>query len=1095
MARTSREVYEQMSGTATGDSAWRSTEGPGSTEGMWQDDFTEESRSLSEHYEAIQFQAMGGQDEDFIPEKPTSYLTDVTNILFGDEMNAVGASLDADGFSWGLDTMKRAWAEHPIRSGIALGTWVLPGLGAMYKGARATRFAGMTDDMVRHSGLVDEGVEFSKLSDDVQNMVKGTMDVHTQKQLVKAKAQAAEALGKQGSMRDKLRGAFDDRFANSYMEKLDPDKPLSVTVGYIDEMNAMIRGSDVNRFLGDMPDASVGPKIARYFNGEVGALKGMSPKDRLWATRLSDELKMTQRTALDEGFITPETYKKVGSVWFPTTRVGTELGEGGPVTRTFGAAIKGKKGNVKLLAIPRTTSPHLMERAATKTDITSLIKRQEASELLEAGKNTEALSLLKGKDVEEVRGLIKAGKVDEAQGHLGAGGFMDLTPEGLTVRGLMQQKLLLENFRYLRDIALDGNFTKSAEDLAAMGPKVAKDFVSLDAVPNATIIKRMMAKKLGKDSVKEIGAVHKDIFKELTSLVTGQPAISQISVGLMELGTAMHKTAKTAFNPYTHGQNILGNITMLAWRGENMLAPSNFRSLQKSYGIVAKLQKLKRTDGVVKELPDFGKLKSLVPGGADLNIADEVMCGAVKEIIEESSLMAAEGIGAVGRILERADNSQVFVKNLAKAAQKGAAMGLPGKRGIGETLADMYMAEDAAFKLHYFLKLRQKGLSRTGAAMEVSRALPIYHTIGKTPASGRKIWFPWLSFQVEAVRILKNNMIDHPLRMGMYLHSIQALQATMYPFLDDTAEGIRETKEQLPMWAQKPMGGVTLPWKDRNNDIRTAVLDWLPEASFMPPTTAKDAPILQKLPMGLGAPAPILTGLLGAFTGRDAWGREIPTDSIGGKVRNTVVNAAGFIAPPLWQKYFMNTTAPDATWRLKQDWGEAVNPATTKPGDKMFDFFMNNFGMLAKAYASSPEQKLANEMVPKRGQSLFRGKLWRDFNAQTRSGFHQDSAATLTKIQASFVREWQGDPGMAQTKFTEALKDHAGSLLKHPQLRGMSREQLFHRLSQVGEGAGIARTKAQASLVQAIKKEIALRGFSSNGGGTSPLTGRIGGAY
>jgi hypothetical protein len=400
----------------------------------------------------------------------------------------------------------------------------------------------------------------------------------------------------------------------------------------------------------------------------------------------------------------------------------------------------------------------------------------------------------------------------------------------------------------------------------------------------------------------------------------------------------------------------------------------------------------------------------------------------------------------------------------------------------------MYMAEDAAFKLHYFMKLRSEGLSRAGAAMEVGRSLPIYHTVGKTPASWRKYWLPWLSFQVEAVRIMKNNLVDHPLRMGMWMHAMDGMQAMMYPFLGMSAEEIKQEKEMLPMWAQKPMGGVLLPGQDKNNDMRTMILDWLPEASFMPPTVAKDAPLMQKLPMGASQPMPILMGMVHAIKGEDPWGRELPTDSPAGKIRNTALNLGGFLAPPLLQKYAMSTHTPTPTWRLRQDLGHVINPASTKKGDAGIDFWFNNFALVGKAYASSAEQKLANETFTMRGIRAWRGKLWRDFNAFTRSGLHEQAARTLTDIQRTFNREWGADVGMAQKKFGESLQLHSKSLLQHPMLRSLGKDKLNSRIAQLLEVSADQRTQAQGKMLAALRRELMMREFSSRGGSVNPIT-------
>ena len=46
-------------------------------------------------------------------------------------------------------------------------------------------------------------------------------------------------------------------------------------------------------------------------------------------------------------------------------------------------------------------------------------------------------------------------------------------------------------------------------------------------------------------------------------------------------------------------------------------------------------------------------------------------------------------------------------------------------------MADLYMAEDAAAKLSYYMHLRQKGFARRAAQLEVGRRMPMYNSVGE----------------------------------------------------------------------------------------------------------------------------------------------------------------------------------------------------------------------------------------------------------------------------------------------------------------------------------------------------------------------------
>ena len=874
------------------------------------------------------------------------------------------------------------------------------------------------------------------------------------------------------------------------MEAIDPDKPLSMRAAYIDRMQGVIKGREINRHLANLPEEKHGVAIARFLNGDPKAIANLPADTKAWAMRFADDARTTQQKAWEEGLIDDETRKKIGDVWFPTTRKGTPLQEEGPATRL----IMGERGSkaLRLVSVPRTKSLHFLPRQTTKSELNLLLTKQEAVEAIQRGDPNQALKLLKGPDFEDARRLLREGNTEGATASLNTAEMINVTPENLTMRGLLQQKLLFENFRYLRDISMDVNYAKTAEEVAKLGAGAQKQWRRLDQLPNSNIIRRMVAKKAGRE-VYELGYVHENVFTGLTDLVTGQPGMASGTVDLLELATAIHKTAKTALNPFTHGQNVLGNYSFLMWAGMNPFSREGFGLIKQSYDVVRDMQKARRAGREITEIGGNRILKSKV-GGPDIDVAEELRTGALQEIIEQSSLLASEGavdgVGILGRIAQKADDGQDFVKAVAKMTQKVSSVGAGPVRI--DNIADIYMAEDAAFKMAYYMKLRTEGMSQAASALEVSRRLPMYHTIGPAPRQWRKVVLPWISFPVEALRIVKNNMIDYPLRMGMWMHAMEGMQAAMYPFTGESYEGLRDIQAGLPFWAQKPASTVVTPFRDGNDDIRAAVLDWLPYSSFLPSTVAKDAPFLQKMPLGLDQPMPILTGILNALTGKGQFGEDVPTSGPAHKVANAVMNTVGFIAPPLVQKYLLNTSAPSPTYRLKQDLGMVVNPSTVKPGDTMFDFFINNVGMVGKMYPSSPEQRLSNEQFTRRGLIQYRGRKARDWNAYIRSGDWESAAGALSEIMETFNQEWH-EPAVANQKMVEWLKRHARDILKHPRMKGTSKEQLISRLTEMGDEVGKARGEANAKLVEFLREQIAIRGFNSNGGTTNPLTGAISG--
>jgi hypothetical protein len=302
------------------------------------------------------------------------------------------------------------------------------------------------------------------------------------------------------------------------------------------------------------------------------------------------------------------------------------------------------------------------------------------------------------------------------------------------------------------------------------------------------------------------------------------------------------------------------------------------------------------------------------------------------------------------------------------------------------------------------------------------------------------------------------------------------------------AEEIEQRKQMLPTWAHRPASFMT-PWTDKNGDFRAMMMDWLPYAAAMPPTVHKDAPLMKKLPFGMDEPVPILGALYYALTGKDAWGREMPTKGPMGKAANMVVNTMGLIMPPLAQKYMFNPRDPQLGYSLYQDLGKAVNPYTNKEGDPVLDLFMNRM-IGFKTYAASPEQQIANETFAKKDVTALRGRYTREWSALLKSNDLQGAAEKLRDVHATFVQEW-GDPKLAQEKFSAWLGRHWKDIANHPQLRGMSKEQLEMKVQDT-LAAGEVRTRAQRELLGAYSAELGRRGRRSNGGRSNPLFGMPG---
>ena len=1035
----------------------------------------EQAKSVADYYQAVQAQHIEREDILAPVEEEKNPVVDIGNILLHDEMAAAGVSLDTEGLHWSLDRAKAFWSEHPIRAGVATALTFAPILGGIAKARRASKLAGITDADLLTLGLVDnvdDAVRMSKADRDMLRMQAYDIDRHT--------TLRQKVFNEEASQVDKAIYRFQENFGNSYLERVisAADNPWQVSKEYAERMQGVVTGGKVSKLFDDMPEEALGLKIRQVLL-DPSQISSIPEKHRPWVKNLMEWEGNIQRQAVEEGFISEAAAKRVGDFWFPTIRKGTPLHHEGPTTTVL--LPSGRKG-AKAVNVPRTSSPFLRPRTTSKEGIQSILNKEEAARLLRDGKRDEAISILKKEKADDLVELLNKGEDTKVKGIIGQEALADTTTSGLVVKGMLQQSLLFENFRYLRDIALNPLLHKTAADIAPLSAGAKKKWHKLADLPRADIIQRMAAKKAGDVDLSDI-FIHENLWSELADATTGQPVIIKGLADFVETMTAIHKVNKVAFNPFTQMQNITGNYLFALMRGFNLFDSNGHELLwKKAAPAIWKLQRAARKGKPVEEIGNLGVVKSKI-GGRDLDIAEELNRAEVGEIIERSSLVSAEGIETLTNLSKRTKDTQSVVRNIIRATQ-----GAVEKTPILNKAVDSYMAGDGMFKLAYFLDLRSRGFNPTSAAVEVAKTFPIYHTVGSTFKQFRTALFPWISFPAEASRVVKNNLIDFPLRTAMLMHSVDFMQALLYPALDMGHEGIQDVKAQTPVFAQRPRASIVTPFKDSNNDIRTAVLDFLPWSSMLPPTDSPHASAIEKLPLGMNRFMPILNGLTQAVTGRGPYGQDIPTEpnSIADKLRITTLGTLGFVAPPLLEKYLLSTTAPTPTYRIAQDLGQAANPYTTKPGDAFFDFFVNNFGGagITKMYSASPEQELASKASSLRKLQQYRSKLTRNWNAFIRSGDWESASRVMADIHRTFSLEWS-EPGMVQSKFNDWVINHRQGILKHPQLRGFSEERFIDEIRRAQGPLGTARTNARQALIDSMRREIGIRKGASKGNPTS----------
>jgi hypothetical protein len=960
-------------------------------------------------------------------------ISDVAQFLFGDEMASLGISLDEHETRTRTEIAYQQWSEHPIRTSIAWASWMLPGLGKLAKIRRARGVAGIPDaEVVTKFDGIDN---FLQASDEVKDLARAQL-YHENKYIDLINQAASDPTSM--TMKQKIQLWFHDNFAHQYSKLSDPSSSVAHNLNHKNRMNVMVRDEIVDPFLAEIPESLMGTEdLGKYLLG-TKSLSQLPADAQTWVRNFETSVKEAQKHALDIAMITPGTVEKVGDMYVPLIR--KDIGRVQKGAKEEFVVLKGKR--------PVTIESARLESDAFKARMTG---REEFAEMME---RREA--------------------------------FGD--PKTLTMQGLMEQKMLIMNHEYVRDMFVHSKFSKSMAELKDAGEDLRK-WVSIDQVPGSERLRRMIEKGhpqfAGQERFTRIDAFDQVFGKN------GLVAQTREATRLFENLVRHHKTAKTAYNLFTHGQNIMGNICFLSQAGFRLFtgreARQNWGAVRNSMGNINDYYKFK-TGKITEEALTF---KSVTVGGRTFSpkdIRNELDNWWAKDIIEEGTFLATEGTngGVIAAAAEKAADVNDFLGRLANS----------GKNFLDRSTR-YYNVEDAGPKFAYYLAMRAKGLNPQAAATEVAKRLPIYHGLaagpkapivgGLGPSSLRKWAFPWISFPAEAMRITKNNMVDYPLRMAAWLHAPQIMQSVVYAgsHLFGVGEPMSYTdyggiRRGLPVYAQRP-GAVVTPFKDKNDDFRAMMLDFIPHLSPLPGTVSPEASMAEQIP--LVSPndiAPILTGILGIMTGRGPFGQEIQAASKGEMVGKHIANFVGFVTPPYIQKYMFNLSSPREqsmtglnVRRLEQDMGMVVNPKTGKPGSWLADLVLNNTVM--RNYASSGEQELYNKEFHKaRTVDRVRGELTRRFNASVRSGAEDEATQNLRRIMETFQKEYTPGP-IAQRKFTEWLIRHRRSILKHPQLRRYSEEDLIRLLISNNESVTERRNMGLKNTMGAVRRELMLR--------------------
>lgn len=925
-------------------------------------------------------------------EGPTA--RDVVNFLVGDDAAVVGFEWDRDGVSWSLENAKETWAEEPLwmnaMRSASLALNFVPGAAAINKSmqvgklGKAARkgFKYVADDptdaeqtfrwfqkfkdegdeinFLREKGYLDEAaVDISS-----KTLGRARQEVMAQQKVVQ-RNKIAEAIAKGEdsyhwggdeiviSQKDRITNGFNKRFSNSYwkMSNLRADNPASLGVikGFHQSLDNFMEVERLGRHFSDVPDALTTGEfdtaiMRHWLDPDNHAIDTIPAEARAWVTDVADSMAAHQEEALALGLITQETAEKIPR-HVPFLNAMKTAGAKAPKNKVSVMRV-GDEATVQFHEYPDLFSPTQLQR---QTELPEMLQRLDD---MDAG-------ILSG--AEEVI----------------------TNPMELTLRGLVTDRMLLHNVKFMRDYV--GRFGKTLDDLniAAAGDpkrlaKMRKEWVSLDNLPAGKEVLKRTIQKTHPELIRgeAMPYLPKNIMDEWFG-PQGMFHQAQTATGLLQGMVALHKTMKTALNPPTQIQNVLGNMVFQSLGGMSPLDPTHLgmqSQLARSLTKVLSAQKAGRAAGVADVLQDGASLKKLgldkvkVKNDAgkmvEFDLGEVLNDALVRDLTEFNSFTEVEGLNQLSKIYDRMSKEGLSAKAINAMIKFTET---PGIYGVLDKASQYYLMGDMVPKLGMFLKYRADGLSKMAAASAVARAMPMYGAVGKGIQTARSSGFlPWATFPAEAARIFKNQMFDNPMRMLPWMNVADISQAGLYMAGGiESYEAAQEAKKSLPMWAVSPqtvvgqgqqlqaamggfsgaaVGGLTAGLAGAHpllgaavggaagmavgarfgeDKVRGAVLNFMPFSSVSGPQKTSEAwwenmDVQKAMELSpLGQPLAIMEPLLFTMTGKTAYGEEIGAADFTDQVGKVTAGLVGFMAPPMVQKYGYKITTPEPTGAAK----------------------------------------------------------------------------------------------------------------------------------------------------------------------------------
>lgn len=582
---------------------------------------------------------------------------------------------------------------------------------------------------------------------------------------------------------------FTKNFANSYYRITNDwseTGPFRTTLE--NRIERAVPKDIVQTFLEQVPGPERGKTfmqglLAKTYPNDVPGPSDYRPGEEELLTRLVDFGRAAQQKRLESGFLAPEEHTG-HPVHFNGMRVWGRgfLGDD-PTLVTKQITYNPKSGKATAFGFAHLDQPNLITRESTP---------------------------------EEILDAIASGEIYHS-------------PRDLVMNVLVRDEMIHQTFQTVVDIAGDKRYALPFDDIKELKKsnpsaldKIRKNYISLEEAPQKDRILRMMRTQ-GADILgdsQRLPWIHKQAFDALfgdAGLTRNTKFAHEYS--LPEVWTMAMKTAATALNPRTQVTNLLSAVPFMSQHGVNPFNEENAAIGQQLWKAVNKIVEYHKANNgnsvALDELFHLGadaqlNLGTVTRRGQTFDLDAEILHPLVEKYLQEGTFMGAEaynGLSNVEASAKAGSRTRAFASWLNGLKKSSYQVGSE-KYNLGNLMdfaSKTYLSGDVVPKLMSYIDLRSRGFSREAAVYEGGRRFPMYGTTGAAIKSGRKVMFPWLSFPVEALRITKNNLLDHPLRTMPWLFAPQIIQSTLAGLgLAPSGQGAEEWKKGLPTYYQNP---------------------------------------------------------------------------------------------------------------------------------------------------------------------------------------------------------------------------------------------------------------------------------------------------